>query len=766
MSFILFDHGAASSIISERSLQAAEFVAGERLALLLRSPSAAHEPITSQAHLVEEAGGLYVLSRTETRKHYVIFDLGQCDPFTNSTDQHCVLVLQRVLRFAVRIWENMTMSSHDRLIPNSTKVAVFPIPLNSYRLTIERLPDPDPGTQSRTAGNHLLVYKLGTDRGEGAYEVPETATFQAAIESIGAARRKLESSLATVKGEQARKALELTELQKIKGEPISPHVGFTQWLHLLTGTQLEFVTRDTVRPERIEGPAGTGKTLSLVLKCINTLRMAQEQDREHHAIFITYGDAMRSAVEDVFESNDEYQFCHRNRNESRQSVTITTLQSWCGLHLNGGISETEYLDRDAMEARNTRLLYVCECVEQIKQQDLATYKSFLSPEFYAFFSREDSWAIAEMVQHEIAVMIKGRSDESLERYRALPPLHHNLPILNDSDKGYVFSIFKKYQGKIVSIGQFDTDDVVLSAIGQLHTPIWRRRRTTEGFDSVYIDETHLFNLNELSVFHYMTRSESVPAIVFSVDRTQAPGDRGLTEAIMSDVMLSLHSGSTVEETEVHSVFRCSPDITDLALSVTAAGATLFTEFENSLQSSTSVFTHEDEKKCRRPELRLSTNDNAMVTDALIYAQEMSNELQCSKSDIAIVAFSDEVFRLIDRHAQESGRPVELVKRRGDIEALKRAKKSGRFVLAAPDYIGGLEFAGAILVAVDDGRVPPVSASSTQETRHFLSFSYHARLYVAITRAKFRVLVLANKERGVSKLLDNAIEKEFLLLTNS
>lgn len=57
------------------------------------------------------------------------------------------------------------------------------------------------------------------------------------------------------------------------------------------------------------------------------------------------------------------------------------------------------------------------------------------------------------------------------------------------------------------MGQFDTDDVVLSAIGQLDTPIWKRRRSREGFDALFIDEMHFFNINELHLFHYFTKAD-------------------------------------------------------------------------------------------------------------------------------------------------------------------------------------------------------------------------------------------------------------------
>ena len=78
-----------------------------------------------------------------------------------------------------------------------------------------------------------------------------------------------------------------------------------------------------------------------------------------------------------------------------------------------------------------------------------------------------------------------------------------------------------------------------------------------------------------------------------------------------------------------------------------------------------------------------------------------------------------------------------------------------------DYIGGLEFDGVVLVGVDEGRVPPSTVVTTQESRHFLSFSWHNRLYVAITRAKYRLEILFSEERGPSPIIANAIQAGLL-----
>ena len=78
------------------------------------------------------------------------------------------------------------------------------------------------------------------------------------------------------------------------------------------------------------------------------------------------------------------------------------------------------------------------------------------------------------------------------------------------------------------------------------------------------------------------------------------------------------------------------------------------------------------------------------------------------------------------------------------------------MLGHVDYVGGLEFTGAILIGVDKGRVPPARGGGHNESQNYLSYASHNRLYVAITRAKYRVEILGVEVRGPSTLLQSAL----------
>jgi hypothetical protein len=759
--FIAVESTAAQEIISDRSLQSTDYEAGRTLGKVLT----AHLPdaiLNPKLQVAVHGAGLFFLSTTEDSPDFIVFDLQTSFLFAASdTPAEALLHFQKALRFATKWWGNLRMSPCERVISNS-KAVLFPYPFSHhrpFRMVADLAPDSERQSRRPADGRSILVYRSGTDEGGGPTEEVGLTNFRHFL----AARKEIRKNKSTSSlNADSIRSLQITSLQRQQGPYVDVYQGYGRWMSLLTDAQTRFVRAPLIAPQRIEGPAGTGKTISLILKAITSLQLAEDEERTFKALFITHSEATRRTIQQIIESNDKRGFLQRDPRISRQTLSLSTLQHLCGELLNREISETEFLDRDAMESKQLQTLYVSEALASAIREDYPTHSKFLSPKMNALLSSTELWVLAEMFQHEISVVIKGRADEQLENYRKLPPLKYGLPVESASDRGFVWQIFQRYQEQLRIAAQFDTDDIILTTIGQLDTPVWRRRREREGFDGIFIDETHLFNINELSMFHYLTRSTSTYPIAYSVDRSQAVGDRGWTDELVEETLSpDAESRKQATNTQVRSIFRCSSEIVDLAFSVTSSGATLFTNFDDPLKLASSILTGEEERKCHPPLLIKYTTDEQMVEDAFRRADLLVQDMGSPRSSIAMVAFSDELFKKAQVYSESHNKPVELLKQRGDIEVINRAEKSGRFVLSTPEYIGGLEFDGVILIGVDGGRVPPTKTLDSADSSNFLAYSSHNRLYVAITRARFRVEVLIAKERGPSPLLEPALHAHIL-----
>jgi len=759
MKFIYFDEGACTEIVSERVFQSAEFDLGKLLVSVIRGvvPRA---QLTFRCIALEASDGLYVLTPGKAARNYIVIDLEEAKELLRLDDGGLILAVQKTFRFATKHWAGLKPSVHERVLTNN-KVIIFPYPIGmqtALRVSIDRNPD-EKRRAKRDPQKALLVYRFSDNEGGGVGETPRLTNFRKALDGrINAytlAAQPLPDVTATRNGSSS---LVVTELRD-SNIPRVVEAGLEGWSKVLTNLQLAFVNSPLAVPHRIEGPAGTGKTLCLVLKALKTVTDAATAGEPHRGLFISHSEPTRRAIENLFAINGGEDFLEVEVElfAKPQSIKVTTLQELCANLLKREISESELVDRDAYESKLVQRLYAIEGVESALRDEYESHAPFLSESFKRFLAETEHWAIAEMLQHEISVQIKGRADQDLGKYKKLERLKIGLPVENDGDKTFAFLMYQKYQGELETSAQFDTDDVVLSATSQLNTPIWRRRRAREGFNSIFIDETHLFNVNELSVFHRLTKSELSQPIAYSVDRSQALGDRGWTDLAFEAAFDPSGTLGQSDPARIRSVFRCSPEIVDLAFSVTSAGATLFTNFHNPLTASVSAFTAEEERKSRKPVYLDFPSDEAMLEAAFVRADALAKDMEVLKADVALIVFGDDLFARAQEFAKSSRKPVEVVKSRGDLEAVNRARTSGRFVLSAPEFVGGLEFAGVVLVGVDGGRVPPKgSGLEFEPSQNFLNYAAHQRLYVAITRARFRVEILGNKAREISEILRSGV----------
>ena len=763
--FLVVSRAAAETITADRFLQSCEFDQGFRLASFLTNgtqdvdvgedENADVDIDIPRVSLVTGGGGACFVRQSRDRSDAIVFDFDICPIFAHQTEVDALLVFQKTLRFAIRYWSRGKFTNSEHIVRGTTRGIVFPFPIStqsSYRILIECAPDAVRVSRRPQIGTVLLVYWAG--RGDHSADSPTLTVFRKALGALNSAHSAVSVRTPTHTVDDGGSPIGLTRLGPLQSA-IDSHVGFDNWESFLTSAQRKFVHAPIDGPHRIEGPAGSGKTICLVLRAIGNLRAAASADREHRCLFLAHSASTKRAIGNLFYANDRHGFATRDPRQNLQSILVTTLHDLCSDLLGKDIAESEFLDRDALESKNTQLLYVDEALGLVMGRDFATYKPLLSEEAATFFEKEDRWALSQMLQHEISVIIKGRANENLDTYRRVQRTRTGLPLRSDSDRGFVFLVFKEYQRQLSEASSFDTDDVVLSALGQLNTPIWRRRRVREGFDGIFVDETHLFNLNELSVMHHLTRSDAMFPISYATDPSQALEDRGWSEEGFDEAFG--YTGKVERRaTKIKSVFRCSPDIINLAFCATSSGATLFDNFDNPLRGTASAFTEADERLCARPQYIECVNDEELVRASYARAEAMEKALDCGRSRIAMIVFDGVLLNEMKRHASNVKKAVELIVERGDMEAVRRAAQSGRFVLCAPDYVGGLEFSGVVLVGIDQGRVPPEEMVANAGSAAFLSYQAHSRLYVAITRARYRVEVLGSAERGVSILLNSAM----------
>lgn len=760
MNYLFISYDAIKELASVHQLQSSEFEESLEICSILRGELNSWKRL-NLFFSRSERGGFFYTTKPELSRG-MVFDFSTFKGFISAKDDQLITIFQKLLKFAIRYFEKLPPAACEKHIAGNDSI-VFPFPWAAnkdvYRIIIDR--EPESIRYSKRGKQYLLIYNGGYS--DNLQTQVSYTNLNRAVDEAASICSMRPATVEDTGGEPEKiHTLKLTQLDSQRDLSIISSIGFANWQHYLTTNQKEFIFKSVSGPERLEGAAGTGKTLTMILRCINLLRKHYDSGDIYHILFITHSISTKNQILDIFRSNFEEIDLFLDKSHSSVSITITTLQEWCIKFLGANLGSAEYLDRDAQYSKALQIMYLDEALSKALANDFSSFKHFCSDEFIGFMEKTRRDELLEMIQHEIAVTIKGRANEDVEKYKKLPRLKYSIPCKREGDLSFLFLIYQNYQEMLRLTNQFDSDDIILTSLGQLNTPIWRRRRNKEGFNATFVDETHLFNLNELSIFHYLNMEQNKQNIIFTIDKSQAVGDRGLVDDILFEA-LGFESLDANASQRLNTIFRSSPDIVNLAFNILSSGATLFTNFENPLEKASFNFTEKEEKKSRPPRYILKENEDVLIKEAMVEAERMKRELGTQNSKILIIATNEILLSKLEQCAKQMNKPVELLKSRGDLETVKSAIRSNRFLVAGMDYVGGLEFDGAIIVGVDKGRVPPIGADNYVESSHFLSYAWHNRMYVAVTRAKYALLLMGEKSRGRSPLLESAIENGILAM---
>lgn len=756
--YLLFDKAALLTLVSRSVLQSVEYTQGMHLVnhFCARGSTEVFEDVAVKYYEdgIIFSGKKSQLSSSQDHNIFCV-DLTQCKVMDDKEDMAAMLtIFQKIFRTALRIWNRQPFISSERI--HGSRSIVFPFTQPDHRRIVIERAITIPRLTKRNIVQPLLAYKYSAEDPRGEDDVSMDVIGKAGeqyAQDFSILQRMFEQ-----KGHTARDNVEnSTALLQVYGEEQVSNASFsyldfeTQYSKL-TETQLSVVDFPSLNsPLRINGAAGTGKTLALIIRAYKILEKFKRESTPFRIVFFTHSESSYQQCLEIFSRYSDGELFLDETNP--QSIHFTSLISYCKRFAQ--IQDTVVLERDAGDAKTYQLMIIENIIENaFKNHTISTYKPLLSPKFKQLFDLENTPmnTLCALLQHEFSVQIKGRTDCSIEKYLDLPSIVNGLPCETKMDKEFVFTLFNEYQNELNSMNNYDVDDVTLEALSRLNAPVWRRERKELGFDYIFVDEMHLFNINEQSVFHFLTKDstkETIP-ICFALDYSQAIGDRG---DVSYDYIESAFGSA--QEKKFQTVFRNSPQIADFCAAIAASGTLMFREnFENPYKNTQNNFTEQEERKCGKPTLHMYRNDDEMLKSIIAHVDDSVRQLGCKKNEVAVISFVPEL-------ASEEG-AEELSKESGRSFYFVDAMRSNDscFPIFSPYSVNGLEFQAVIMVGVDEGRVPQ-TAGTSDISDHFIRYSSYNLLYLTASRAKYKLTILGSKVNGKSTCVEHALQAEYL-----
>ena len=156
MKYLLFEKSAVEKLVSKTGFQSVEFQLGMDLVNTVVGRTRP-EALDSVCVKDQKDDGMLFVGRACT-KTLLVVDLTQCDLMAEKdSPDRLLLVLQKVFRTAIRIWNHQPFTSSEKV--KGTKSIIFPFVFTDHRrVVIERAPKCD-RLKNRGIDRALLVYK-------------------------------------------------------------------------------------------------------------------------------------------------------------------------------------------------------------------------------------------------------------------------------------------------------------------------------------------------------------------------------------------------------------------------------------------------------------------------------------------------------------------------------------------------------------------------------------------------------------------------------
>lgn len=534
----------------------------------------------------------------------------------------------------------------------------------------------------------------------------------------------------------------------------------TEWYdHRLNGDQVRFVDRPTDRPVRLRGPAGTGKTQSMAVKCLRELYADHDAGGDRRVAFLTHSSALaHEVVRGMLIALDPTErFDTLRDRQGKPKLWLGTLYELAQEQLGYQTKGLRPLSLDGREGRELQRMLIDEAIEQVKRdprvmltsiaQSEATFRDRLTDE-------AGRAALVEELMNEFACVLDAenikRGTEAAEKYIKGRREAWQMTLSGPAERQVALAIHHAYREALKREQLLSMDQMIADFDQYLQTHEWERLRDRDGFDVIFVDE-----------YHYLTRVEAM--LLHNLFKERARGADGLPLLMAYDLKQSTNDvalgggltrfrspgkvGASIE-VELSQVYRSTPEITAVLQALDAAFPAIDLEGEFSAYPGLSAKEHGPV-----PEVREYATNLHMLDDTFRLACQRARELPAGGAQVAVLCLNEERFDTYRVASRVQDKMVAITTRE-DLRELRYAKS--KCVFSIPDYVAGLQFDTVLLIHADE--VDPGDDQIGQGARR----RYVSRVYLGASRAACRLSVTTSRERGgLNPIFSGAVQAGLL-----
>ncbi|MBD8696639.1 UvrD-helicase domain-containing protein [Stenotrophomonas sp. CFBP 13718] len=522
---------------------------------------------------------------------------------------------------------------------------------------------------------------------------------------------------------------------------------YTDWIGsttTLTEAQRRILNSDALErhPIRIVGPGGSGKTLLMQLLCVRRLRKAAEIGNDVRILYLVHNDAMSKMVRQRF----DVLLSDVLLSADRSILEIKTLSQFARDMLE--LEDTSVIDVDAHGAKEYQYSQVLTALEARLESGCSKLGRLFGP---MKLDHKNRGVLAILVMSEISLVIKGQGlTRDRRRYvHSSRPLSRLHAALDEADRELLFSIYEDYHREVFEVNEvLDSDDMAISLLGRIRTPIWDLRRRKQGYDYIFVDETQLFNENERRIIPLLSNGARryVP-VALALDEAQSI--YGQSSAGFAALGME---GMTSES--LSSIHRSTKSIVELAFFVIQHSTDLFGADFPDFTAIADKIEKDDHPLAERP--RVESVADAKQSLGKFVLKRVRDLRKSNIRQIAVIVHADQYWDQVREELQGSDLPLQILETRGT----RIPAEQPVVVLTRPAYVGGQEFDAVVLVGLEQGVTPPRLADN-ETLSVAIEQQVLREIYLSVTRARYRVVVALSRGAALTAILSEAVQRGVL-----
>lgn len=687
-------------------------------------------PNTEGLRRIERDGFVYLLSAPVGEESgLLVIDLAPDGPLLGQPNRRCAF--ERIIRVAMRHFDrNVALPVPWQVYHDASRLSIYAQPINGgvrNRVYFDQAPD---GT------GDIYAYALTETPRPLAEVAPDLDRFRGAVRGYQDAA--LEEPVATSV---------LGSFSIILTEPLGFQLAgsgtLADWYERrLSGEQIAFVDKKLNRPIRLRGAAGTGKTQSMVIKCLRDLYNDDAAGGDKRFAFLTHSSALaHEVVRGMMVALDPTErFASLTTADGQPKLWIGTLYELAQEQLGYETKGLKPLSLDGREGRELQRIMIDDAITAISREPRVVATLLADcPDFASRLNDPGARpALIEELMNEFACVLDAESirlgTDSAERYVKGRRERWQMHLPSPSERQVVLEIHHAYRAALKTERLLGMDQMVADFDRYLITHEWEQLRERRGFDVILVDEYHYFTRVEAMTLHNLFKPraecEGCWPLVMAYDLKQSTND-----AALGGGMTRFRNPGVGESVEValSQIFRSTPQIAAFLEALDGSFPALDLEGEFDLYPGKSA---KDDGPW--PSLLTFDTNLKLVDEVFRQASARARTVNGGGTQVAVLCLNEKLFDSYRTASRVADRFVAITTRE-DLRELRYAKT--RCVFSMPEFVAGLQFDTVFLIHADEADLLDTDTSQGARRR------YVSRIYLGASRAARCLVVVTSKERG-------------------